>query len=137
MNRKDTRLIVESWRRLLREEKLSEEGLVEKYVKESDYDIEEKKGNCGFFAYDFGKFCSELGGLDVKIVYVWHKDSFDWKEGDEVEDHIIAMVDGKIYDFVRATPASQQGSVDRTNPDILDWSESLFEKDGYYGKKGC
>ena len=49
MHRKDIKLLVESWRRLLREEKLSEEELVEKYVKESEYNITEKKGNCGFF----------------------------------------------------------------------------------------
>ena len=87
-----------------------------------------------FFAYDFGKFCSELGGLDVKIVYTWHKNSFSWKEGDDVEDHIIAMVDGKIYDFVKAISAENQGSVDRTKPDINDLKD--FEKSGYYGKRG-
>ena len=139
MNKKDFRLLLENWRRFIAEdeEKLADMTLLEEFEKWSKYDVwrndanEKKRGNCSFYAWEFGRFC-KAKGKNPKIVFMWNDINLPWKkDGDPVsEDHVVACVDGKIYDFVRGLHSERQVSLkseDRKDPHCMDFNESLFE----------
>jgi uncharacterized protein (DUF2237 family) len=72
-------------------------SIIENYISSCQWDIENSLGNCAFFAKDFYEW-SKKQGIDCKLIYLEQDDKF--AIGDEIEDHIIPMVDGQLIDFV-------------------------------------
>ena len=150
MNKKEFRLLIENWRRLIieDEDKMSNMAspnmtLLEEFEKWSEYDVFNDQGalgNCSFYAWEFGRFCKEKG-KNPKIIFMWNDINLKWKkEGDpSSEDHVVTCVDGVIYDFIRGLFSKDQKTLTREmrkNPHCMNFNESLFEDSGYYGEKG-
>lgn len=70
------------------------QSIVRSYLVDSEYDLANSLGNCAFFAKDFYDWAKE-NGMFPALIYLQHKN----QEGDEVEDHIIPVLDGFAIDF--------------------------------------
>lgn len=98
------------------------------YLSECKWDLEGTLGNCAFFAKDFYEWC-EKEGIECRLAYLKQDESF---ASDEIEDHIVPVVAGKIIDFVytaqgvsrRARTSNIDEALRRqTDPEITDLSE--------------
>ena len=113
-------------------------GMVEKYLRDCSFHIDTDFGNCAFFAKDFCLW-ADKNNIDCKLVYF--PQSPEFVKCDEVEDHIIPMVDGDLIDFVytpygvsrRVRKSNRDESIRRQlNPEITPLSE-FKEKYGKFG----
>jgi hypothetical protein len=98
------------------------------YLSECGWDLERTLGNCAFFAKDFYEFC-EKEGIECRLAYLKQDESF---AADEIEDHIVPILAGKMIDFVytehgvsRRTRMSniEEALRRQTDPEITDLSE--------------
>lgn len=72
-------------------------SIVDEYIKDCKWDINNSIGNCAFFAKDFYEWC-KLNKIECKLVYLKQDNEFNTKE--EIEDHIIPVIDDFLIDFV-------------------------------------
>jgi hypothetical protein len=114
------------------------ESIVEKYISESEYDLEKSLGNCAFFAKDFYEWCVK-NKINCDLLYL--KLDEDFIEADEIEDHIIIKVNGYLIDFVYSDNGvskrwrnqnESEALKSQIKPNII--SESDFNK--FYSKFG-
>jgi len=124
--------------------------IVSKYIDGSKYDISKGLGNCAFFAKDFSDWWYGRNGYpkiqrngNCEIVFMPQDESFANNpiQKGEIEDHIVAMVDNTIIDFVYTDGKGVSRHISRSpsnqlNPKIIKFSPSLFEENGLYGKYG-
>ena len=108
------------------------------YLADCDWDIDASIGNCAFFAKDFCEWC-QREGIDCTLAYLKQDESF---ATDEIEDHIVPIVAGKMIDFVytdygvsrRARLSNKEESLRRqSDPEITDIRdfEKKYSKWGY------
>ena len=71
-------------------------SLVNNYLEESTWDLENSIGNCSFFSKDFYEWAKSKG-LDPKIGYM--KQSEDFEITNEIEDHVVPILFDHIIDF--------------------------------------
>jgi hypothetical protein len=124
----------------------SVESIIEKYKKDTEYDIENSLGNCSFFTKDVINWAKK-NGLKADYVYMpmseeyrsKHKIGKDFGGNDsDWEDHIVPMINGKIIDFTYTNKGvSHKVRNKNTIPPITSkYSKSLFEPNGMYGRFG-
>ena len=66
-------------------------SIIDEYLQNCKWDIKNSIGNCAFFSKDFYEWCQSKG-IECKLMYLKQ----DNLVSDEIEDHIIPMVDGKL-----------------------------------------
>ena len=139
------RYYLDNFKRLLNEAEeknlLTEDvsNLINEYIQKSKYDILKCWGNCAFYTQDF---INNMGG---KVVYM----PLANPPGNDPEDHIVPMINNIIIDFAYVPgkgvskhdrtgnpPKFNPGSGDNNWPKVVTYSDSLFEKNGLYGKLG-
>jgi hypothetical protein len=138
------------------------QNIIQLYIEESIYDIQNSKGNCAFFAidfYDWFKGINEYANIKsqesidltsknkIKILYmpqdVPTANQFISAEiQKEVEDHIVVMINNNIIDFVFEPGQGVSKDINRdinlsqTNPVVIKYSSALFDPTGLYGQYG-
>lgn len=131
-------------------ESFDKESIIDQYIKQSQYDISKGLGNCAFFAKDFSDWWYGRNGYpkiqrngNCEILYMPQDEDFadNSIQNGEVEDHIVAMVDNTIIDFVYTPGKGVSHKISRNpsnqlNPQFFDFDNSLFEENGEYGKYG-
>ena len=111
------------------------EGMVQKYISDCSFDIQNELGNCAFFAKDFYLWAFK-NDVDCRLVYFPQESN----QSDQIEDHIVPMVDGKLIDFVwtedgvskRIRQMDPTSIESQTNPKITPIEEFRI----VYGKFG-
>lgn len=69
-------------------------SIIDSYLSDIKWDIQNSLGNCAFFAKDFYDWC-QSNEINCKLIYC------EQSAPDEIrEDHIIPMVDNQLIDFV-------------------------------------
>jgi len=96
-------------------------SVVQEYIRDIKWDIKNSLGNCAFFAKDFYEWCQK-NGIECKLIYLKQDENFI--VGDEIEDHIIPMVDGQLIDFVY----TDQGVSRRVRKDKRNESEAILRQ---------
>lgn len=100
--------------------------IVDNYIKDCQWDIQNSLGNCAFFAKDFYQWCQK-SGIDCKLAYCEQLAPDDIRE-----DHIIPMVDTYLIDFVYTDKGvshivrenNESEALNRqTNPEVTEISE--------------
>jgi hypothetical protein len=124
----------------------SVESIIEKYKKDTEYDIENSLGNCSFFTKDVINWAKK-NGLKADYVYMpmseeyrsKHKIGKDFGGNDsDWEDHIVPIINGMVIDFTYTNKGvSHKVRNKNTIPPITSkYSKSLFEPNGMYGRFG-
>lgn len=90
-------------------------SIVRSYLSDSKYDLANSIGNCAFFAKDFYDWAKE-NGMSPALIYLKHEN----QEGDEVEDHIIPVLDGFAIDFTY-TPEGVSRKTRMDNPVAIEY----------------
>ena len=108
--------------------------IVDNYIKDCQWDIQNSLGNCAFFAKDFYEWCQSKG-IECKLIYL--KQDEDSIVGDEIEDHIAPMIDEQLIDFVY-TPMGVSRRVREKSPDaiIRQLSPEITQKNNIVKKYG-
>jgi len=114
--------------------------IVNQYMKDSEYDIQNSLGNCSFFTRDMLNWAKKNG---IKADYVFMPMSEEYRKENNIsdsewEDHIVPMINGIIIDFVY-TPQGVSKNIRTKNtipPRIFKYSDNLFKPNGIYGKFG-
>jgi hypothetical protein len=122
------------------------ESIIEKYKKDTEYDIKNSLGNCSFFTRDVINWANKNG---IKADYIYMPMSKEYRRknkigndfggnDDDWEDHIVPMINGKIIDFTYTNKGvSHKVRNKNTIPPITsEYSKSLFEPNGMYGRFG-
>lgn len=137
--------------RLIIKETFDRKSLINDYIEGSKYDIANGLGNCAFFAKDFSDWWYGRNGYpkikrngNCEIIYMPQDEQFAEEnpiQKGEVEDHIVAMVDNNIIDFIYTPGKGVSHHISRNpsnqlKPQIFNFDKSLFEKGGAYGKYG-
>lgn len=108
--------------------------IVENYIKECKWDIENSLANCAFFAKDFYQWCQSKG-IDCKLVYCEQSAPDDVRE-----DHIIPMVGNNLIDFVYTdkgvSKTVRENSIDALNRQMTPEITNLNEFKDKYSKWG-
>ena len=145
---KEMRNMMDNFKRLLTEaeEKSNIETLMEKYQKDTKYDVENSLGNCSFFARDVINWAKEN---NIKASYVYMPMSEEYRRKNKIgkdfggndadwEDHIVPMINKTIIDYTYTeNGVSHKVRTKNTIPPmIVQFDKSLFEPDGVYGKWG-
>lgn len=132
-------------------ESFDKNSLINTYIKESKYDIANGIGNCAFFAQDFSDWWYGRNGYpkiprngNCEILFMPQDEEFaenNPMQNGEVEDHIVAMVDKNIIDFVYTPGQGVSKHISRSpsrqlTPEIFSFDRSLFKRNGIYGKYG-
>jgi len=91
------------------------QSIVRSYLSDSKYDLGNSIGNCAFFAKDFYDWAKE-NGMSPALIYLQHEN----QEGDEVEDHIIPVLDGFAIDFTY-TPEGVSRKTRIDNPVAIEY----------------
>jgi hypothetical protein len=114
--------------------------IVNQYMKDTEYDIQNSLGNCSFFTRDMINWAKNNG---IKSDYVYMPMSEEYRKENNIsdnewEDHIVPMINGVIIDFAY-TPQGVSKNVRTKNtipPRIFKYSDNLFKPNGIYGKFG-
>lgn len=112
-------------------------SIVDDYIKDCKWDIQNSLGNCAFFAKDFYEWCQSKE-YDCKLIYL--KQDEDFIVGDEIEDHIAPMIDEQLIDFVytpigvskRVRQNSANAIKRQLYPEITQ-KNNIVEKYGHWG----
>jgi len=108
--------------------------IIDDYIKECKWDIENSLANCAFFAKDFYQWCQSKG-IDCKLVYCEQSAPDDVRE-----DHIIPMVDNNLIDFVYTdkgvSKTVRENSIDALNRQMTPERTNLNEFKDKYSKWG-
>ena len=97
------------------EEEAQIQSIVRSYLADSKYNLANSLGNCAFFAKDFYDWAKE-NGMSPALIYLQHEN----QEGDEVEDHIIPVLDGFAIDFTY-TPEGVSRKTRIDNPVAIEY----------------
>ena len=114
--------------------------IVNQYMKDTEYDIQNSLGNCSFFTRDMINWAKNNG---IKADYVYMPMSEEYRKENNIsdsewEDHIVPMINGVIIDFAY-TPQGVSKNVRTKNtipPRVFNYSDNLFKPNGIYGKFG-
>jgi len=114
--------------------------IVNQYMKDTEYDIQNSLGNCSFFTRDMINWAKNNG---IKADYVYMPMSEEYRKENNIsdsewEDHIVPMINGVIIDFAY-TPQGVSKNVRTKNtipPRVFKYSDNLFKPNGIYGKFG-
>lgn len=114
--------------------------IVNQYMKDTEYDIQNSLGNCSFFTKDVINWAKNNG---IKADYVYMPMSEEYRKENNIsdnewEDHIVPMINGVIIDFAY-TPQGVSKNVRTSNtipPRVFKYSDNLFKPNGIYGKFG-
>lgn len=114
--------------------------IVNQYMKDTEYDIQNSLGNCSFFTRDMINWAKNNG---IKAEYVYMPMSEEYRKENNIsdnewEDHIVPMINGVIIDFAY-TPQGVSKNVRTSNtipPRVFKYSDNLFKSNGIYGKFG-
>lgn len=114
--------------------------IVNQYMKDTEYDIQNSLGNCSFFTRDMINWAKNNG---IKADYVYMPMSEEYRKENNIsdsewEDHIVPMINGVIIDFAY-TPQGVSKNVRTKNtipPRVFNYSDNLFKPNGVYGKFG-
>ena len=111
-------------------------SIIDEYLQNCKWDIKNSIGNCAFFSKDFYEWCQSKG-IECKLMYLKQ----DNLVSDEIEDHIIPMVDGQLIDFVytdrgvsrRVRQNSDEAIKRQSSPEItpVDGFVEKYSKWGY------
>ena len=114
--------------------------IVNQYMKDTEYDIQNSLGNCSFFTRDMINWANKNS---IKADYVYMPMSEEYRKENNIsdsewEDHIAPMINGVIIDFAY-TPQGVSKNVRTKNtipPRVFKYSDNLFKPNGIYGKFG-
>ena len=111
--------------------------IVDNYIKDCKWDIQNSLGNCAFFAKDFYEWCQSKG-IECQLIYLKQDENF--VVGDDIEDHIAPMVDEQLIDFVytpmgvsrRVREKSSEAIERQLSPEITQ-KNNIVKKYGHWG----
>lgn len=112
-------------------------SIIDSYLSDIKWDIQNSLGNCAFFAKDFYEWCQSKG---IKCQLIYLKQDEDFIVGDEIEDHIAPMIDEQLIDFVytpmgvsRRVRQNSTNAIERQlNPEITQ-KNNIINKYGQWG----
>lgn len=138
-------------------------NIIQLYLNESIYDVKNTKGNCAFFAKDIHDWFKGINqyknnksqqSIDltsnherIEILYMPQdvptaNQLISAGIQEEIEDHIVPIIDNHIIDFVYQPNQGLSYTLNRkvkdsqTNPIVVKYDDSLFHKTGLYGQHG-